>query len=89
MLVTAARHGRGLILSPDWILGPPIARGDLVELLPAYAPYPTTSPIYAVHPYRRFVPPKVRVFIDFLVECFSSNYDWSINPTDLALPDLM
>jgi len=89
MLVTAARHGRGLILSPDWILGPSIARGDLVELLTAYAPYPTTSPIYAVHPYQRFVPPKVRVFIEFLVERFSSNYDWAINPTDLALPELM
>lgn len=87
MLVTAARHGRGLILSPDWILGAPIARGDLIELLPAYIPYPTTSPIYAVHPYQRFVPPKVRVFIDFLVERFSSNYDWSVNPTDLTLPE--
>jgi len=89
MLVTAARHGRGLILSPDWISGPPIARGDLVELLPAYAPYPATSQLYAVHPYQRFVPPKVRVFIDFLVDRFSEGYDWSVNPSETAPPDLM
>jgi len=89
MLVTAARHGRGLMLSPEWILGPAIARGDLVELLPAYAPYPATSSLYAVHPYQRFIPPKVRMFIDFLVEHFSNNYNWSVNPSDSETPDLM
>jgi DNA-binding transcriptional LysR family regulator len=83
MLVTAARHGRGLMLSPDWIMGPAIARGELVELLPKYPPYPTTSELYAVHPYQRFIPPKVRVFIDFLVDRFGTGYDWSANPTDV------
>lgn len=83
MLVTAARHGRGLMLSPEWILGPAIARGDLIELLQAYPPYPATSSLYAVHPYQRFIPPKVRVFIDFLVERFSNAYDWSVNPSDI------
>lgn len=80
MLVTAARHGRGLMLSPDWILGPPIARGELVELLSDYPPYPATSTLYAVHPYQRFIPPKVRIFIDFLVERFGQDYDWSTDP---------
>jgi len=84
MLVTAARLGRGLMLSPEWILGPAIARGDLVEVLPAYAPYPATSELYTVHPYQRFIPPKVRVFIDFLVEHFSDAYDWSVNPADIS-----
>jgi len=89
MLVTAARHGRGLMLSPDWIMGPPIARGELVELLPKYSPYPATSALYAVHPYQRFIPPKVRVFIDFLVERFDEEYDWSINPVDVPAATLM
>ncbi|MEM8564591.1 MAG: LysR substrate-binding domain-containing protein [Pseudomonadota bacterium] len=82
MLVTAARNGRGLVLSPDWILGPSIARGELVELLPKYAPYTTASTLYAVHPYQRFIPPKVRVFIEFLIERFGQNYDWSIDPAE-------
>ena len=83
MLVTAARHGRGLILSPDWILGPALARGDLVEVLSEFEPYPRSSGLYAVHPYQRFIPPKVRIFVDFLVERFSDNYDWRIDPSDL------
>jgi len=80
MLLTAAQHGQGLILSPEWILGPAIARGDLVELLPAFSPFPATSTLHAVHPYQRFIPPKVRMFIDFLVEHFSNAYDWSARP---------
>lgn len=83
MLVTAARHGRGLIISPDWILGTPLANGELVELLPGFKPVPQTTPLYAVHHYQRFVPPKVRLFIDFLVERFSENYNWSVDPTDI------
>lgn len=88
MLVTAARLGRGLMLSPDWILGPSIARGELVELLPAHPPYPESSPLYVVHPYRRFVPPKVKVFIDFLVEHFGKDYDWLLHPAETPPPSL-
>ena len=89
MLVTAARHGRGLLLYPEWIVGPPLDRGELVKVLPNYTPYPATSMLHAVHAYQRFVPPKVKVFIDFLVEHFHDHYDWSIHPTDAALPALM
>jgi DNA-binding transcriptional LysR family regulator len=89
MLVTAARHGRGLMLSPGWIMGPPIARGELVKLLPAYPPYPATSALYAVHPYQRFVPPKVKVFIDYLIERFDKDYDWSAHPAETLPAALM
>lgn len=89
MLVTAARFGRGIILSPEWLLGPPLAKGELIPLLPAFKPYPETSPLYAVHPYQRFIPPKVRVFIDFLKEHFGPQYDWSQNPAEANLPDFM
>ena len=82
MLVNAARHGRGLILSPDWILAAPISRGELVTLLPTYQPYPAISSLYAVHPYQRFIPPKVKVFVDFLIDRFGSDYDWSAHPTE-------
>lgn len=82
ILLTAARHGGGIILSPEWILGPAIAQGDLVKLLPGYTPHPATSSLYTVHPYQRFIPPKVRMFIDFLAEHFSSDYEWSVNPAE-------
>ncbi len=83
MLLTAARHGRGLMLFPEWIVGPYIARGELVRLLPDFSPSPATSTLYAVHPYPRFVPPKVRVFIEFLIERFNENYDWAIDPAEM------
>ena len=86
MLVTAARQGRGLILSPDWVLGPYIASGELIELLPNYSPHPATTALFAVHPYQRFIPPKVKVFIDFLVEFFGKEYNWMLDPTELLKP---
>jgi DNA-binding transcriptional LysR family regulator len=87
--VTAARHGRGLILSPDWLLGPSISKGELVDLLPDYSPFPAMTALYAVHTYQRFIPPKVKIFIDFLVERFGDSYDWAQNPAEADLPDLM
>ena len=78
-----------MILSPEWIMGSPIARGELVKLLPAYPTYPVTSALYAVHPYQRFVPPKVKVFIDFLIERFDEDYDWSADPAEILPAALM
>ena len=80
MLVEAARQGRGLILSGDWILGPYVACGDLVEVLTDYQVVPHVSDLHAVHPYQKFVPPKVRMFIEFLIERFAEGYDWTIPP---------
>lgn len=80
MLLTAARQGRGIVLSPDWIVGPYLASGELREVLPDYAPNPSSSTLYAVYPYKKFVPPKVRMFIEFLVKYFGAQYDWSKNP---------
>lgn len=77
MLVSAARHGRGLMLAPDWISAPYVASGELIDILPEFPPHPSTSTLYAVHPYQRFVPPHLRLFIDFLSERFSKDYDWA------------
>jgi DNA-binding transcriptional LysR family regulator len=76
-LVNAACEGRGIVLSPGWLVGPFLARGDIVEILPGISPSPARVPLYAVHPYRRFVPPKVKVLVDFLARRFGDNYDWS------------
>lgn len=76
-LVDAARDGRGIILSPGWLVGPSLANGDLVEIMPGVSPNPARVPLYAVHPYQRFVPPKVKTLVDFLAKRFGDNYDWS------------
>lgn len=75
-LVNAARDGRGIILSPGWLVGAALASGDLVAILPEVEPDPARLPVYAVHPYQRFVPPKVKVLVDFLARRFGDTYDW-------------
>jgi DNA-binding transcriptional LysR family regulator len=67
-LVAAAVAGLGIILSPDWNMRAELDEGKLVEILTDYAAIPTESPIYAVYPHQRYLPPKVRAFIDFLIE---------------------
>lgn len=62
----AVLQGVGVARIPTFIVGPDIAEGRLVQLLPDH-PMPTQE-IYAVWPERRHLPTKVRVFTDFLTE---------------------
>jgi DNA-binding transcriptional LysR family regulator len=48
-----------------------IRNGELVELLPEYRS--VKLGIYAVYPSRKHLAPKVRVFINFLVERFADS----------------
>ena len=76
-LINAARDARGLILAPEWLVAPFLANGELVEVLAEQPPVPDRTPLYAVHPYQRFVPPKVKTFVDFLVNHYGKGYDWA------------
>lgn len=58
--------GFGLSLTPRLYVEDAIADGRLVTVLDEWSPVKT--PIYAVYPSRRYVLPKVRAFVDFLVE---------------------
>jgi DNA-binding transcriptional LysR family regulator len=65
-VVRAAEAGAGIIQVPDYMAAAGIARGTLVALLPAHAPAPT--PVAAVYVPARPVAPKVRAFVDLLVQ---------------------
>lgn len=67
--VAAAVQGVGIALEPDFIVGAQLKAGDLVPVLEAFVT--PISPIYAVYPSRRFLPAKIRAFVDYLVERFS------------------
>ena len=71
----AAIEGVGIALEPDFIVGAHLTSGSLVPVLEGFAA--PVSPIYAVYPSRRFLPAKIRAFVDFLVERFSGMNDWS------------
>lgn len=80
-LITPAKSGMGFVLLPEWLVGAPMASGELVEVMPEFLPIPHRTPLYAVHPYQRFVPPKVKTFIDFLADRFAGDYNWATAPS--------
>lgn len=62
----AALAGTGIAVTPTWLIGNCVEQGKLKILLQDYVPTPFE--IHAVYPERRFVPAKVRSFIDYLRE---------------------
>ena len=76
-LTNAARDAKGLVLAPEWLVGSSLANGEFVEVMPKHPPVPDRAPFYAVHPYQRFVPPKVKTFVDFLVNRYGKGYHWA------------
>lgn len=71
----AAVQGLGIALEPDFIVGRELSSGALVPVLASFeAP---VLPVYAVYPSRRFLPVKVRAFVDFLVERFTGLKGWA------------
>jgi DNA-binding transcriptional LysR family regulator len=65
--VAALRH-QGIVLQPSFLVGPDLLAGTLVEVMPAWRSIDLG--IYAVYPSRKFVSPKVRQMIEFLVNAF-------------------
>jgi DNA-binding transcriptional LysR family regulator len=64
----AALHGSGILIQPKYVIYEDIVSGRLVPVLdPWELPRLTINIAYAS---RRFVPAKVRTFIDFLIEHF-------------------
>lgn len=70
----AALQHQGIILQPTFMVGADLAAGTLREIMPSYRS--VEFGIYAVYPSRKFVSPRVRVAIDFLVDAFlNTNWD--------------
>ncbi len=63
--------GRGIAFEPEFICQKAIEQGELVRLLPQYSS--PTGHVHAVYAQNKFVPVKVRVFIDFLVDWFEKH----------------
>lgn len=64
----AALEDQGIILQPDFLVGPDLERGTLIELMPQYRSIELG--IYAVYATRKHLPMKTRHLVDFLVESF-------------------
>jgi DNA-binding transcriptional LysR family regulator len=64
----AALHHQGIVLQPSFLVGQDLLAGTLVEVMPQWRSIELG--VYAVYPSRKFVSPKVRLMIDFLVNAF-------------------
>lgn len=69
VLLKAAIDGLGIILTPDFIGKEAIQKGQLVPILTDYNV--VAGDIYAIYPKQRYLPQRLRVLIDYLVERFS------------------
>ena len=67
--VAACEAGFGLIQVPLYHVTRQLANGTLVEVLPAFRAPPL--PLTVLYPQNRHLSPRVRVFIDWLVELFA------------------
>jgi LysR family transcriptional activator of dmlA len=65
-----ALAGHGILLRSEWDIAPYLRSGQLRRILEPWAG--TAADIHAVYPQRHHLSAKVRVFIDFLAERFSS-----------------
>ena len=69
-MVSAARLGLGLIQVPSYHVAGDLEAGRLVEVLKDYRPSPT--PVSLLYPQARQLSPRVRVFIDWLIQEFAA-----------------
>ncbi len=66
LLRIAALRGLGFVDLPNFLVAADIDSGALVPVLQDYIRQ--DGGVYAVYPHARYLPPKIRVFIDFLAE---------------------
>ncbi len=75
MLLQLALDGMGIVLFPTYILGHHLQSGRLKEILPDSVANPDMS-LYATYLPNRYMQPKVRAFIDHLLEHFGPQPHW-------------
>jgi len=74
VLLKAGIDGLGILVMPTFISSEAIEQGLLCPILTDYT-FPDEA-IYAIYPQQRFLPRRVRVLIDYIVEEFANNSDW-------------
>lgn len=82
-LATAAKAGLGIVQLAEYYVESGLKRAELVELLPEYSF--EGHVVYAVFGQHQSVPPKARVFVDFLVSLFSRT-PWTRPTRSAAVP---
>ena len=75
-LTQAACAGLGIHIAPEFIVAAAVRAGDLQPILTDWgAP---SLDLWTVYPHRRFLPRKVRLFVDFLADAFAGEVPWTL-----------
>jgi DNA-binding transcriptional LysR family regulator len=69
MMIEAACQGIGIIICPTLFVTEELSQGKLLPLLAGYESNPPRS-LYAVFPANRFMSSRLRLFLDYMLECF-------------------
>jgi DNA-binding transcriptional LysR family regulator len=75
--------GHGVMLRSLWDIGPRLASGELIQVLPDF-----TMPEADIHwlaPYRAQIPRRIRLLVDFLAQRFREE-PWRIRPVSARAP---
>ena len=74
MLLSMTLAGLGIAYGPTFVFGPSLREGRLVPLLPGYRLAELS--VYAIYPTARYVPSKLRCFIDHVAAAFGGALEW-------------
>ncbi|OSQ49090.1 LysR family transcriptional regulator [Thalassospira alkalitolerans] len=66
--------GHGIALKSHWEVGEYVRNGQLQVVLPDYTP--PSHAVYALYPENRYLPTRMRAFVDFLVSEFGGTPPW-------------
>jgi DNA-binding transcriptional LysR family regulator len=79
ILIDAAIKGLGILLQPSFLVYEALRDKRLVRILPEWEVDPLF--VYAVYPDRKFLPSKVRSFIDFIADRMGPEPYWQLKPS--------
>lgn len=79
LISSAALEGRGIIMAPTFFIDRPLREGLLIRVLPDY--HINEFQLIALFPHRRYMPAKLRVFLDFAAKHFAADPQWQLAPS--------
>ncbi|MBX7079708.1 MAG: LysR family transcriptional regulator [Nannocystaceae bacterium] len=84
-LRSALVEGLGIGCCPSFVLDGELESGTLEQLVPEWTIVPPLR-LFAIYPHRRFLPPKVRAFVDALRDAFGDGTHDPWSPRSSARP---
>jgi DNA-binding transcriptional LysR family regulator len=69
VVATMATRGLGIVMGPDFIFGDALTAGQLRKILKSWSV--PRLPIHALYLARRYVPMRIRLFVDHAAQTFA------------------